>query len=92
MSKAPTQAQIDAAHDAWRQIIAEWQLRRTEDMWLLERRIDSYEPDYDWANAPAYHRFTGPGAERQARFALRDKCVRAMLAAALSVEPTPTTD
>lgn len=84
----PTQEQIDAAHDAWEATVTEWGLRRVNsgmngEAWLVERRIGGYDPGRDYANEIAYHKFDGKNAEQRARFFLRDKCIRAALAAAL---------
>ena len=87
----PTKKQIDAAHDAWERTVSEWGLRRVSnyglagDMWLVERKAGSrFEPDRDYGIEIAYHKFDGKDAEQQAKFMLRDKCIRAALEAALS--------
>lgn len=87
----PTQKQIDAAHDAWERTVTEWGLRRVSnygmagDIWLVERRVGgTFEPNRDYGSEIAYHKFEGENAEQQAKFMLRDKCVKAALSAALS--------
>jgi len=87
----PTQKQIDAAHDAWERTVTEWGLRRVSnygmapDAWLVERKVgEAYEPGRDYSSETSYHKFDGENAEQQARFMLRDKCVKAALSAALS--------
>lgn len=87
---APTEKQIADAHDAWEQVTRDWRLRRVSnyglsgDMWLVESvGSPRYEARRDYANEIAYHKFDGPNAETQAKFFLRDKCIRAVLSAAL---------
>lgn len=87
----PTQEQISAAHASWEKTVSEWRLRRVSnyglsgDMWLVESvSSPRYEAGRDYASEIAYHKFDGPNAEAQARFFLRDKCIRAALSASLS--------
>jgi hypothetical protein len=79
----PTQAQVDAAHSAWEATVSEWQVRSAgHEVWLVERRADAvFDPTKDYANEIAYHKFDGPEANAQARFRLRDMCIRAALEA-----------
>lgn len=86
----PSTDQVSAAHDAWEDTVSEWKLRRISnhgmgsDMWLLESIGSSrYDAGTDYASTIAAHRFEGPNAERDAKFMLRDKCIRAVLSAAL---------
>lgn len=87
----PTEKQISAAHDAWEQTVTQWKIRRVNnyglqhDTWVLENQGSGrYDPDKNYADEIAGHRFDGENAERVARFALRDKCIRAALTAALA--------
>ncbi len=70
--------------------MSEWKLRRIShgtkhDTWLLEHCPSAqYNAGRDYANEIAYHLFDGPDAEKRARFALRDKCIRSALTAALA--------
>lgn len=84
----PTDKQVSAAHDAWERTASEWQLRRVRNygIWLVERRAGgTFDPSRDYASEIAYHKFHGADAEQQARFMLRDKCIKAALEAALNV-------
>lgn len=86
-----TEGQLSAAHDAWERTIAQWRMYRVsshgrEDAWILENRgSDRYESGEAVADDVAAHRFFGIDAERCARFALRDLCLRAALEAAHGV-------
>lgn len=86
----PTDKQISAAHDAWERTVQEWQAREVVPgndrlrVWVVERRPDqTFDPNKHYADGIAFHKFEGSDADRQARFFLRDKCIRAALSAAL---------
>ena len=87
----PTEKQISAAHDAWERTVTQWKMRRVNnyglqhDTWILENNGSGrYEAGTNYADEIAAHRFDGEDAERTARFALRDKCIRSALTAALA--------
>lgn len=88
---APTEKQINAAHWAWEETAAQWQLRKVSnygmagDIWILQS-IGSprFEAGRDYANEIAAYKFDGPNAEKNARWKLRDKIVQAVVAAVLS--------
>ena len=85
----PTERQISAAHDAWERTVTEWWLRKVSnygmagDIWVLEHRSPIAREV--GPNEIAAHKFDGENAEQRARFMLRDKCIVAVLTAALSL-------
>lgn len=87
-----TDEQVSAAHEAWEKTVRQWKLRRIKargswphDTWLLENRGECrFDPSTVFDDEIAAHRFEGEGAEKSAKMLLRDKCIRAMLAAAMS--------
>ena len=91
LDRTRLEKQIDAAHDAWERTVTEWRLRRVSnyglasDIWLVERSGDSFDPSRDYGSEIAYYKFEGENAEQQAKFMLRDKCIKAALSAALSI-------
>ena len=84
----PTEKQLNAAHDAWEAVSSQWRLRKVsnyglaDDVWSLESVPSAtFNPGRDYANEIVYHKFHGADAERDARWMLRDKIVKAVCTA-----------
>ena len=85
----PTEAQMNAAHGAYEDVLQRWQLRRVSnygiagEIWLVEN-IGRRRFDPGALNEIAGHKFDGPKAEERAKFMLRDKALTAAIKAALA--------